>query len=68
MTDRYHSLTVVLEKNIRNDDAESTISVIKHIKGILSVKGNIADSCSYVAEERARCELGGKLWEVLYPK
>jgi len=68
MTDRYHSLTVVLEKNIRIDDAESTINAIKHIKGVLSVKGNVADANSDMAESRAISELSQKLWHILYPQ
>lgn len=32
MTDRFHSLTVVLEGNIREDDAESLINAILHLR------------------------------------
>ena len=30
MTDRYNALTVILEKDIRSDDAESLIAAIRH--------------------------------------
>lgn len=68
MTDRYHSLTVVLEKDIRDDDAESLLTAIKMIKGVMSVEPFISDVESHMAETRARRELGNKIWEVLYPK
>ena len=68
MTDRYNSLTVVLEKDFRDDDAEHLINAIKMIKGVLSVKGNISDYSDLVAEERVRRELVAKLWEVIHPK
>ena len=64
MTDRYHTLTVVLEHDIRDDDAESLISAIEHIRGVLSVSGNVADIQSHFAEERARLDLRRKLFEV----
>jgi len=68
MTDRYHALTVILEKDIRSDDAESLISAIKMIKGVLNVKPRISDATTWMAEERARMELGKKLLDILYPK
>jgi len=68
MTDRYHSLTVVLEHDIRDDDAEPLINAIKMLHGVLSVKGNVSSFEVHTATERARFELGQKLWEVIYPK
>lgn len=68
MADRYNTLTVVLEKDIRDDDAEALLSVIRQLRGVLSVSGNVADLTAHMAEERAKRELGDKLWQVLYPK
>ena len=67
MTDRYHSLTVVLEKDIRDDDAEHILNAIRMIRGVASVAGEVADMNSHMAEERARQELGDKLFDVIYP-
>lgn len=67
MTDRFNSFIVVLEQNIRDDDAEPIINAIKQIRGVLQVTGNISDVDSIVAYERARNELGRKLWAVIYP-
>lgn len=68
MTDRYHSLTVVLAKDIREDDAKAIINAIKAIRHVLTVEGHVADLDSHMAYERARADLGEKIWEVLYPK
>lgn len=68
MTDRYNALTVVLESNMRDDDADKLLTAIRQMRGVLEVRGNVADSDSYVAEQRAKRELGDKLWQVLYPK
>ncbi len=68
MTDRYSKLTVVLETDMRSDDAESLINAIKQMRGVLDVSGDVMDSGSYLAEARVRNEMSKKLWEVLYPK
>lgn len=67
MTDRFNSLTVVLERDIREDDAEALINAINQLRGVLSVSGNVSDVTSHIAEERAKREIGDKLWSVLYP-
>ena len=67
MTDRVHSLTVVLEHDIRVDDVEALTQAIRQLRGVLSVDGNVSDLSDHVAWERARHDLGQKLWKVLYP-
>lgn len=69
MTDRFNAITVVLEKDIRDDDAEFILNAIRMIKGVLSVKGNVNDGVSeYVAKERVRREFRDKLLDIIYPK
>ena len=68
MTDRYNTLTVVLERDIRDDDARPILDAIAQIRGVLKVSGNIASPESWMAEERAKREIGEKLWAVLHPK
>lgn len=68
MTDRIHSFTVVLDENMREEDAEAIANAIRLMRGILSVESNVSDPGQFVAETRVRSELGDKLWEVLYPK
>ena len=62
MTDRFNTLTVVLEKDTRDDDAESLLQAIRHMRGVLSVSGNVAEPTHYMAEERARSDLRAKIW------
>lgn len=68
MTDRFNALTVVLENDMRDDDAEALIAAIRQLRGVLSVSGNVADPSDFISQQRARHELGDKLWHVLYPK
>lgn len=68
MTDRYNTLTVALDRDIREDDAEHLIAAIKMLKGVLAVEGNLADHDAWLAEHRIRRDLSDKLWAVLYPE
>lgn len=68
MTDKYYALTVALEKDTRDDDAEKIINAIKMIKGVVNVKGNVSNPETWMAEERARMDLGKKLLEVVLTK
>jgi hypothetical protein len=68
MTDRYYALTVILDRDIREDDAQTTIEAIKMIKNVLDVKPKISNPETWMAESRALHELKMKLWEVLKPK
>lgn len=68
MTDRYHSLTVGLEHNIRDDDAQAIINAIRMIKGVLAVEGNVADSSEWIGYERARSEFVDGIFDLLNKK
>lgn len=68
MTDRLHSLTVVLDKNIRVDDAEELLKAIGLLRGVLDVRGNVADAESYMAESRAIEHWRDQLRDVLWPR
>jgi len=68
MTDKYKGLVVTLDKDYRDDDAESIITAIKMIKGVLEVVpavANHADDC--IIRERVAKELEKKLFKVLHP-
>lgn len=67
MTDKYFALTVLLDQNIREDDAQPIIHAIQMIKHVQKVEPHVSDVDIWAATERARRELGQKLWEVLYP-
>ena len=68
MTDRYNYLTVALERDTRDDDAEALIAAIRQLRGVMDVQPNIADAAQWLAEERARRDLGQKILEIVYPK
>ncbi len=65
MTDRVHSLTVVLAHDQRVDDVRKTVAAIEQIRGVISVTGNVADVESHVAEMRVRNEWREKLTKLL---
>ena len=67
MTDRFNALIVVLDENIRVDDAQVIINAISMIKRVVSVKGNVSDFGSHIAEERARIDLVNKIAQILQP-
>ena len=67
MTDRYFALTVLLDRDIREDDAEHILHAIRMIKGVLKVEPHVTDVDMWAAESRARHKLVAELWKVLYP-
>ena len=68
MSDRYNAITVVLEKDTRDDDAQDILTALRMIKGVIGVEPNVVNIDSFVSDSRARQELGSKLFEVLYSK
>ena len=61
MTDRIHSVTVALTKNIRIDDAQPILDAIGMIKGVLNVAPNIADSSDWVIRQRVESEIRSRI-------
>lgn len=68
MTDRFNALTVVLEHDIREEDAQALINAIRLLYGVIEVKGNVADPLQIVCDTRARRKLGEELLAIVYPK
>ena len=68
MTDRIHSITVTLEKDMRVDDAVQLMEAITMLKGVLKADGNVTDVNNHVAQERAKHELGQKLIKAIWPE
>lgn len=68
MTDRFAGYIVVLEDNIRSDDAEATTKAIAQLRGVVSVIPVVSNIEIHIAEERIRRELGEKLLQVVFPK
>ena len=65
MTDRYNSLVVSLERDIREDDAEIIINAIKAIRGVNGVEGNIVDPDSFTAQMRINEKVTEKLYSLI---
>lgn len=66
MTDRINAITVVLENDIRDDDAETILTAIRMVRGVLSATPNVSELSDHIAQERVRRELGDKILEVLH--
>lgn len=65
MTDRLNAFVVILEKDLRTDDAEDTLNAIRQIKGVLDVKPRVREIEDMVAYARARHDLHMKLYDAL---
>ena len=62
MTNRHSGYVIVLEKDIREDDAEDLVKLFYRIRGVLSVKPVPADPLAeHIAKERLRHEM----WELM---
>lgn len=68
MTDRINSLMVVLDVDYREDDIKPLIDAIGCFRGVVSVRKNVSDFNSVMAEDRAREKLTNKIWKVLEEK
>lgn len=58
MSDKIKGLTIVLEPNIRDDDAEVIINAIKMIRGVAGVEAHVADLDHYMAVAQVRTQIG----------
>jgi hypothetical protein len=65
MTDRHSGYVVVLEKDIREDDAEGIINAIKMVKGVLTVKPVEATVGFVIERERVKAEYANKLHDAI---
>lgn len=68
MTDRHIAYTVLLKQPVRSDDAEAIIQAIAMIKGVSKVTPVVQDIQASFAYERAKREMGQKLWQILDPE
>ena len=63
MTDRHKGYIVILEENIREDDAEKTVlAALRQIKGVQQVLPQLAQGMDGIAVERAKMELKRELY------
>jgi hypothetical protein len=66
MTDRIHALTVVLDRDIRDDeDLEPVITAIRMVKGVADVTDkHVTAPDDHMARARLRSELGSTMLDV----
>ena len=64
MTDRHAGYVVVLDKNLREDDAQPILDAIRMIKGVVSVVPERGDAQLAIAEQRAIRRLYEKMREI----
>lgn len=61
MTDRLNGVTVIFDRDIREDDAKKYLDAIRMIKGVKAVKPIITEGATAIAGWRARQEMIEKL-------
>ena len=62
---RHCAYTVVLEKDLKDEDADVTLQAIRMIRGVQGVTPVEADPHVHVAESRARRRLLMEVWELV---
>jgi hypothetical protein len=67
MTDRVHALTVILDREFREDDVQAITDAIGMMRGVLRVETHVTDIDFYAAREQAKYELRQEMREVLWP-
>jgi hypothetical protein len=67
MTDRIHSLQVVLAHDMREDDLPQLIAAVSCFRGVISVQPMVADPGTLMAEARADVKWQQKLAALLRP-
>lgn len=65
MTERAHSLTVILSNDMRVDDVEHLVHAIQMMKFVHSVEPNTRDSELAVVEHRLKREVIERLYDVI---
>lgn len=65
MTDRIKGLTVVLDRDIRDDDCQAIIDAVSMIRGVLRVEKHVMTGSDYMVREQVRHELEQKLLDAL---
>ena len=65
MSDRFKGVYVAFEEDVKDEDAESTIEAIKHIRGVAGVTPEVLDnSTDWMARMRVKSELRDKILDL----
>ncbi len=65
MTDRHAAYIVVLDENLREDDAENVITALGMVKGVATVEPVVASRDQHIAKARMKEDVVGKLYVVI---
>ncbi len=65
MTDRVRHLTVILDRDIREDDVQPVMAAVSMIQGVANVAAGKLGVGDYLARETARLELRRKIYDAL---
>ncbi len=67
MTDRYDAVVLELDRDMRSDDAEELLTLLRNLKGVRRVTPHIAGWEQHMAREAARVELRDQIRAILWP-
>ena len=65
MTDRFSAVVVYFDQPYRSDDVDSTIEVIKHLKGVRKVEPHISNYAEMMAIDEAKRQILNQILEML---
>jgi hypothetical protein len=65
MTDRIRHVTVTLDRDYRDDDAEVVLSAIRQIRGVARVATIVVEGGELLAREAVRVDLEGKIYSAI---
>lgn len=65
MTDRINAITLVLDRDIRDDDVESLRQACLHLRFVQSATLNVCNIDAHVGEQRAKNHARMKLYALL---
>jgi hypothetical protein len=65
VSDRIKALTVILERDNRDDDTQALADAIKMFVGVADVKMQVVTSEDHLARVKVRREITDKLWKAL---
>lgn len=64
MSDKFHSLSVILSEDKTEEETEAIVNAIKMTKGVMAVRTHTADINSLMAESRAKTKMLRKLYDI----
>ena len=65
MSDRINSFTIVLDKDIKDEDAQPLIAGLKMFKGVIDVTPNVTTPDLHVALIRERYRINDELLKII---